>query len=139
MAVNSHFKSVLRTVVGKRTVGEVVESTGISTAYVHNMLAQGRVPSPEKLAQLSDGLNLTPEDRERVFEAAGYGRLLHRPVPERDPRRRVVPVDHLTPEQEEIVRRLIEDPERVNALGLLLDPRVMETLALGAQPAGVGV
>ena len=72
MAVSTEFRDTLRALVGKTRQGELVERTGISQAYINNMLQQGRVPRIEKLEQLADGLELRPTERARLFAAAGY-------------------------------------------------------------------
>jgi len=142
MPINTRFREVLRSVLRGTSQSQIVERTGISPSYVHALVVKGTVPSREKLVQLVDGLALSPADRGKLFAAAGYASEEASVGDEVFPAdvvavaREMVP---LSPQQRETVRRLIQHPERIDALGMLLDPRVMHPQVAGLGPAAAWV
>lgn len=130
LPISNDFRRVMREVVGSRPQREVAELAGISLPYVNQML-NGKVPSLPMLTKLADGLALDARVRGRLFAAAGYQPSLQGDLPA-DLAYVVDEMKSLSPQQLETVRRLVEHPERIDALAALIgDRRVMHALASG--------
>lgn len=69
---NNRFQDELLTLVGRRRQQEIAEDTGLSQSYLSNMLRNGRMPSRSTVIKIAEGLRLGPEERERLFRAAGF-------------------------------------------------------------------
>jgi transcriptional regulator with XRE-family HTH domain len=124
------FSDVLREATGGSSQTEIADRTGVSQSYVHALLHRKRAPSREIVQQLADGLGLGGEPRRRLFRSAGYvvdtGESptsgLSVPVVEVA---RKMEERGLTVQQLDTVRRLVEDPHRIDAIRLLLNPGVI--------------
>lgn len=125
MRVSRQFRDVLQMVTKGLKQGEVVARTGVSPAYLNDMLTRGRIPSYEKLSQLADGLGLSPVERQRLFTAAGHHYEPPHPSAEGltaevvELARRI---GELAPERRHTFWRLLEEPHRLDAVGVLLRP-----------------
>jgi transcriptional regulator with XRE-family HTH domain len=67
----TRWRSLVRRAYGPLKQSDVAQETGISQPWV-NQIANGRVPSREKLAQLAEGLKMEPRVAAELFELAGY-------------------------------------------------------------------
>jgi transcriptional regulator with XRE-family HTH domain len=110
---------------------DIGRRTGISSAWLSQMVKNGKVPSRESVRQLVEGLDLGYEDRARLYAAAGYaadaevpGGTLPQPVVSL-----AMELAPLSPRQLEVVRWLARDPQRLDGIALLRDSRVMLALA----------
>lgn len=123
MRTSEAFRAELHRVLGRTRQEDVARKTGISSGYVSNMVRDGRVPSWERLHQLCKGLELTSAQRSALLAAAGYaddvGSLTDAELPQR-----VVDVARemcsLSPHQLDVVRRLLQEPRRLDAVATLL-------------------
>jgi transcriptional regulator with XRE-family HTH domain len=125
------------------TQADIVRRTGVSSGWVSSMVRSGRVPSRETIETMVEGLGLNAAQSSRLLGAAGYssphvtasGAELPSPVADV-----AWEMTGLSPKQLETVRRLVEQPERIDAIAALLgDRRVMHPLALSSHSAGAGV
>jgi transcriptional regulator with XRE-family HTH domain len=138
MPINPEFGTVLREAVGRMKAREICEKSGISQPYVSQMF-HGQVPSWEILVKLVAGIPVAGWHRAKLFALAGYmdprsAIPLELPPVVAEVARELVP---LSPRQLEIVRRLVEQPHRLEAVGSLLDPSVMSALAAAVGPGVV--
>jgi transcriptional regulator with XRE-family HTH domain len=124
MPKNEEFRQLVRSAVGKLSQREIADKTGISQPYAYQIL-NGHIPSREKLVALVDGLDIKGWQRARLFDLANYrddqdapGDEL--PVPFQEVAREMQR-QNLSVEQLKMVRRLIEQPGRLDALRALID------------------
>lgn len=68
---NEEFAVAIKRIVGNRSLRGISRLTGISHTYVDD-LKWGIVPSYQVLQQFADGMKLTDEQREELFDLAGY-------------------------------------------------------------------
>lgn len=116
------------------TQSELARRADLSQSYVSGMVKSGSAPTRNVVLQIADGLELDFEMRGRLLRAAGYadeagdtpegGQPLPRPV--------VTLAQEavgLSPTRLEVVRWLLQDPQRIDGIALLRDSRVMHALA----------
>src|SRR4051812_39015812 len=72
MAKRAGFGQTLREVSAGMSQSAISDRTGVSQGYIHDLLTKDRAPPPQTLERLGEGLRLVPQDRPRLFEAAGY-------------------------------------------------------------------
>jgi transcriptional regulator with XRE-family HTH domain len=138
MARNLDFQRELEAAMGRKKLNqaEVVRRTGISQGWIHSMVRNGKVPSRETLLQLVSGLELDTAERARLFTAAGYSdvEVLASSL-ELSPAAVEIArgADRLSPDDQELVRRLIDDPQRLHGIRLLI------TTSGGRVMTGAGV
>src|SRR2546423_1280832 len=119
------FQRELEAFMARRNLrqADVVRLTGVSQAWINSMVRSGKVPWGEPLTQLVAGRDGDPGDRARLFPAAGYSDVevvaasLELPPAAVELARGAA---RLSPEDLALVRRLIDEPQRLHGLRLLI-------------------
>lgn len=121
MRVSRELARVVRRIVGTRSARDVAAGVGLSHSTVYDML-KGHVPSFRTVEQFAEGEGLEPKVRAELFTAAGFV-APGQSVPDGlSPSVAEVAqlMGRLSPERLDVVRALLEQPQRLDGVGLLL-------------------